>query len=741
MTHRTPLCAATLAVTVFLAAPALPLPLIDGSPIAAESASAGTYDVFACDPGQGNAATPAFGKHADPGAAAYDACNGNEGMIARNAIQQGGSIGFLQGAYQIFDAPDGATVESIAFDARLERPDCRWALQLVAGGRDLGGRVIWGLGAESDQYTCSIRGSQWHRWDYPVNAPRVRFEARCGAGACGRSTLNAVYAKNVRVRVRDDSAPVIADVRGGLWSETWLRGANELTFDASDNVGIRETSVKVDGRTVSYKGKTCDPTQRAPCPNGGETAQVPTSAIADGAHSVSVEAVDSAGNRAEVSHRLLVDNTPPKQPIDLAVEGGEGWRAVNDFDLRWRDPVEPGVAPIAGAEVELCPAAGGASCTRRSFPVAELGAAGAEQQRALKDLRLPSAGEWVARLWLRDQAGNQDERTAGTALRLRLDDQAPELGFEAPDPADPTRLVARATDAVSGVARGQIEVRRRGRAAWQPLPTVLEQGQLTARLDDEALPNGTYDIRALAADHAGNERTSQARTDGQQAELTLPVRLLTTLRAGVVRRSGKRRRTRYAKAFRVGYRSPARFRGRLTTVDRNPVQDAEILVFAQERRDGAAMQQVATVKTSRRGAFSYRAPKGTSRTIRFRYAGTPTVRAATRNVALLVKAHSTLRPNRRAFVNGETVRFRGRLSGRAIPAQGKLIELQVLLRGRYRTFATARTDRNGRWYYDYRFDGTNGAQTYRFRVQIPREANYPYDTGRSRGVKVQVNGL
>ena len=100
-----------------------------------------------------------------------------------------------------------------------------------------------------------------------------------------------------------------------------------------------------------------------------------------------------------------------------------------------------------------------------------------------------------------------------------------------------------------------------------------------------------------------------------------------------------------------------------------------------------------------------------------------------------------MRADRRAVVNGETVRFHGRLKGRGIPTAGKLIELQVLLRGRFRTFATTHSDRHGRWHYDYRFDGTRGRQVYRFRAHIPREVAYPYEPGRSRIVKVSVRGV
>ena len=84
--------------------------------------------------------------------------------------------------------------------------------------------------------------------------------------------------------------------------------------------------------------------------------------------------------------------------------------------------------------------------------------------------------------------------------------------------------------------------------------------------------------------------------------------------------------------------------------------------------------------------------------------------------------------------------FRGKLRGGWIPYQGKLIEVQFHARRKWRTFATTRTDRTGRWAYRYHFTGTHGTIRYRFRARIPRETGYPYVTGRSHRVRVTVRG-
>lgn len=116
-------------------------------------------------------------------------------------------------------------------------------------------------------------------------------------------------------------------------------------------------------------------------------------------------------------------------------------------------------------------------------------------------------------------------------------------------------------------------------------------------------------------------------------------------------------------------------RGRLLTSDGTPFPDAPVAVLQQLRQPGATPTPVASLKTSRSGRFSYLAPKGASRFALFRYGGTSTIRAVTRPVQLGVPGSTTIHRGRRTFVNGETMRFRGRLRGGGIPTAGKLVEL------------------------------------------------------------------
>src|SRR5207248_2887149 len=51
-----------------------------------------------------------------------------------------------------------------------------------------------------------------------------------------------------------------------------------------------------------------------------------------------------------------------------------------------------------------------------------------------------------------------------------------------------------------------------------------------------------------------------------------------------------------------------------------------------------------------------------------------------------------------------------------------------------------RTDPSGRWALPYKFARTRGVQWYRFRVELPSEAGYPFGPGASKSLRVRVKG-
>lgn len=708
---------------------------------AAALANAGTYEVRACDAAAGvnHSWTTAVN---ESHLAAYTACpsGGNPagGLVARTAVAaRGTAVGQASSATVAFAAPAGTRITALRASYRFYRGNySNWEAGLSNGTQFLAGCPGFGAPCTvtGNEQTIGIPGSEL-----------VYIGVYCTVGPCpvdssGNATGGyeqaSAHLYSATVTLQDDSPPTIQGLAGDLLSGGWKRAGQPLTLGASDNSGISQTRVLIDGRAVLSAGKACDDTYAIPCPQGGGAFTIDTTAAQqDGAHAITAQAIDAAGNVAQETRQVLIDNTPPAPPEQLRLDDGDGWHATNAFAARWTNPDEPGTAPIAGAQWKLCPAVGTAPC--RSGNVDGAGLTSAD------GIQAPADGDYLLRLWLRDAAGNADVRTAGDPVHVRFDDQAPHAAFAAPDPTDPTTIAVDVTDNASGLSGGVVEVRRTGADAWRPLTTRVSGERLLASVDDEHLANGVYEVRARAVDQAGNERSTTTRADGRAMQLTLPIRLATRIRAGAIRvvhRRGHASAT-IRRRVRVPFGHRTRLRGRLTSRDGTPVAQTEVQVLQLRHQAGASWTPVATLKTSDRGGFTYLAPAGVSRTVRFRYPGTAVVRPADSDVRLRVAALSTIALPRHQYVNGSVAHFRGHVLGGNIPAGGKIVELQVLLRGRFRTFATTRANRHGRWRYDYRFDGTSGRQTYRFRAHIPTEATYPYDPGASHRVIVVVRGV
>jgi hypothetical protein len=586
---------------------------------------------------------------------------------------------------------------------------------------------------------------------------RFRFETRCfnpvgcGASASPFNPANRALfsAANVTVRVQDSTRPWIGPHHGAIWSDGWHRGREEAWAHFADNVGIMSTRIYADGalaQMLDFRDPSlpewagCDFTLPKPCKDfepGG--LSLDTGTLADGEHTVRLEAIDAAGNLAAIDRQIMVDNNPPAKASGVGVEGGEDWRSANDFTVRWTNP--PGqAAPISRAHYELCAIAAG-SCAG--------GAVAAASIDGLSRLTVPAPGEYSLRVSLEDAAGNHDPQRASDSVHLRFDDEAPSVVFEAPDPAHPTRVSATLADRGSGIAEAAIEIRGEGGRHWQELDASLQDGVLAADIDDVALPDGLYEVRARARDRAGNERTGDRRRDGARMLLQLPLRM----RSGVVLSSrGRPRCRRAARGRKRRCRTPAgagakivvrgrraQIGGLLRGASGQAIAHARISV-SEQLRTGGGWRQITDLRSDGLGRFSLAVPPAPSRSIRFAYGGTLLIKPATGEVRMLVPAASSMWADRRTARNGDAVTFSGRLAGGHVPDGGKLIDLQAYYRGGWRTFATPRTDARGRWSYRYRFGATRGTVRYRFRARIRREAAYPYELGYSRRVVVTVRG-
>ncbi len=359
-----------------------------------------------------------------------------------------------------------------------------------------------------------------------------------------------------------------------------------------------------------------------------------------------------------------------------------------------------------------------------------------------------------------DAAGNGSvEKEVG----FKIDGTAPVGAFRALDPGDPRALRVDVKDATSGIADGAIEYRREGAGGFRRLATTRTGGVLTARLDDQGLAAGRYEVRAVVTDVAGNEAVIDHWADGSRTTLAMPLRLAASMSvAGTVkgkgcakatkkRRGSRRGRKRAARPkcrpkkakpvtkLGLGYGKRAPSSGRLVTAQGAPIANAPIVVDGQTR-SGGAFVKLGIARTDARGSFRFKVPAGPSRTVRYRYEGTNTVQPAAAQLTTKVNAAARLKVDRRHLRNSQSVRFTGRLLGKPIPKAGKLVALQAKVGRGWRTFATPRANRKGVFKHRYRFTATTGLRRYEFRAVVAREDAHPYEAGVSRIVKVIVRG-
>jgi hypothetical protein len=184
----------------------------------------------------------------------------------------------------------------------------------------------------------------------------------------------------------------------------------------------------------------------------------------------------------------------------------------------------------------------------------------------------------------------------------------------------------------------------------------------------------------------------------------------------------------------------ATIRGRLTDEAGHPIARAALHVLVRSLRTGAVTADRHQVVTGPDGTFAYVSPPGPSRSIHFTYLSHANDAGPSGSAGVVehvrAAARFSVRPHQTR--NGGAVRFRGRLRGGSIPPGGKLVDLQALDSGRWRTFATVRTSHSGRFGYRYRFTRTFQPSSYRFRAVVHREADYPFSFGLSRSVGVRV---
>jgi hypothetical protein len=531
----------------------------------------------------------------------------------------------------------------------------------------------------------------------------------------------------------------------------WLNGdqADDLELSLTLEPNGYEPVSGVAGYSITSDGSAPDDSLDV----GGALSSIEMRGLAEGVTVLRARTISNSGVPASAvgSASVKVDRTPPAVRVDGLPESDK-WRrqAVHGQIVSADQPTLSGVDP-APSDMSL---------TDGGYLSVLLDGTVREVRGSHAAVPITTDGHHTLTFRAFDAAGNGSVQKE---VAFKIDGTAPVGSFRALDGADPRQLRVDVADATSGVADGRIEYQREGGGGFQRLATARQGGVLLARLDDERLPAGRYELRAVVTDVAGNEVVIDDWANGAAATLEMPLRSEAKVSVArepatlkrCVRTSkkghGKRKRSRplarpkcggkaLPKAsLGLGHGKAAHSTGSVTTRAGAPLVDAPVIVEGQAR-SGGAFVSLGVARTDRQGRFRFKIPAGPSRTVRYRYDGTNTVKPAAAQLVTKVRAAARLKASRRRLRNGQVVRFTGRLLGRPIPAAGKVVALQAKVGRRWRTFATPRANAKGLFRHRYRFTATTGLRRYVFRAVVTREAAYPYERGVSRRVTVIVRG-
>src|SRR5947209_4070091 len=311
------------------------------------------------------------------------------------------------------------------------------------------------------------------------------------------------------------------------------------------------------------------------------------------------------------------------------------------------------------------------------------------------------------------------------------------------------RLAVLADDGTTPVGVVDYE-RNADRCAWWQAVPCRDAADVDVAVDTRKVADGEHRFVVRAYDAAENAHsftsdpvTVKNEPDAPPApHLVVPVRgpsngVGASDRAGLTAVFANRRGSLVAPFSRRVLVS-----GRLVDEAGAPIAGAEVGV-ASRVGAGTPDAALASARTGPDGRFRVVLPgRGPSRTLVVSYRSHvgDAAAVAERVLTLRVAAGVRLRTRPRAVRNGHAVRFAGSLIGRPLPRGGLVVEMQVRIGDRWRTFATTRTHgAAGRFAYRYRFTRTFARVTYRFRALARAEAAYPYATGASPTVRVRVN--
>jgi hypothetical protein len=551
-------------------------------------------------------------------------------------------------------------------------------------------------------YSCADRDSATPMADFRVHAAQVTLE--------------------------DVTDPIPTGAGGTLTQPGVHRGVRAITFNATDTgSGIYRgiVEVKRQGQTTftpiysqvidDNGGKCVDAgadagtiyefIHRVPCKlSAGAQVDFDTSTVPDGVHELRVRVEDASGNRATVygPASFEVDNVPPPAPVDPDGDGAQTGQPYITGAPKVGNTLVGNLGnwsgqdnTYSGAWLRCVSATDATTCT----PIAM--AVGPELELTNADLGYHIRYQVTA-------SNSEGSTTVSSAPKGPVSTQA--------------GSVPQCADGADNDGDNKVDDADPG---------------CTDRADDSENSDGG----SSTGDHASGGiivpgDANDTATSSAPAGLGTPNNGAHASNLAKITLSGTRRR---------GVKFGRRIATVATLRDENgrPIVGATVSVLERMNVPGAQWVPArAPLVTDAAGKMRWLIPAKFSRTIRYAYKANlaNTDFQSTADVVLTVSSKTTIKPNKRFFRNGQTLRFTGRLLSRPVPRGGVLIDLQAKVGRTWQTFKTTRSRSNGRWSTAYTFRATRGLQTYTFRARVRQDTGFPYAISKSRLLRIKVAG-
>lgn len=293
-----------------------------------------------------------------------------------------------------------------------------------------------------------------------------------------------------------------------------------------------------------------------------------------------------------------------------------------------------------------------------------------------------------------------------------------------------------------------------GRPAYDETVPCPPLGSTTIPWDTTPLADGPHRVELWIEDAAGNRTlASQGTVTVTHPAPEVPQRPLESPAAerGPVNGSiatdrarltawwedGKRRPVALSRGWDA--RRPATLRGLLSDPDGRPIAAATLDVVSTSSAYGAAPARLGSATTAADGSFSFPVPLADGSaaiSLRWRARLLDRQPAESTGLSLAVSAGSSFRASRRSVRRGDTVRFTGRVVGRAGVRLRVPVDLYAYSGGRWLNVRSTVTDAVGRWTIAFKFRSSTGRIPFRARVQ--QGVLYPYEPGYSTRIRLRV---